>query len=143
METESIPVGRTRAEIRAREKLIKDFYAHWISEHPNKKVWNHSLRAYICVKFISINETKEKAARNIESTRAVLHLTEVLKGAVKVREQPIKRDVDNQKQFDRMVVLKYGDVKLTVGIQRSSQEYVQYCVTVPGKTNKDKATTKK
>ena len=42
-----------------------------------------------------------------------------------------------------MVVLKYGVIKLTVGIQRSSQEYVQYCVTVPGKTNKDKATTKK
>lgn len=95
METESIPVGRTRAEIRAREKLIKDFYAHWISEHPNKKVWNHNLGAYICVKFISINETKEKAARSIESTLAVLHLTEVLKGAVKVREQFIKRNVDN------------------------------------------------
>ena len=143
MKTESIPVGHTRADIRTREKLIKDFYAHWISVHPNKKVWNHNLGAYICVKFISINETKEKAARSIESTLAVLHLTEVLKGAVKVREQLIKRDVDNQKQFDRMIVLKYGDIKLTVGIQRSSQEYVQYCVTVPGKTDKNKAITKK
>lgn len=143
MDTEAIPTGHTRAEIKAREKLIKDYYAHWISEHPDKKVWNRDQGVYISVKFLSINETKEKAARNIESTLAVFHLTEVLEGAVKVREQSVKRNVDNQKQFDKMVIFKYGDVKLTVGIQRSSQEHVQYCVTVPVRTNKDKATTEK
>lgn len=141
METESIPVGRTRAEVRAREKLIKGFYSHWISEHPNKKVWNHSLGAYICVKYISINETKEKAARSIESTLAVFQLTEVLRRAVKVGEQFGKRNVRNQKQFVKMIIMEFGNVKLTVGEQRSTQEYVQYCVTVPVKTNKNKATT--
>ena len=33
-----IPKGRTKEDIKAREKLIKDFYAQWISEHPDKKV---------------------------------------------------------------------------------------------------------
>lgn len=55
-----IPKGRTKDDIKAREKLIKDFYAQWISEHPDKKVWNHDLGAFIHVKFLSINETYEK-----------------------------------------------------------------------------------
>lgn len=33
-----IPKGRTKDDIKIREKLIKDFYAQWISEHPDKKV---------------------------------------------------------------------------------------------------------
>ena len=32
-----IPKGRTKDDIKVREKLIKDFYAHWISEHPAKR----------------------------------------------------------------------------------------------------------
>ena len=51
-----IPTGHTKEDIKAREKLIKDFYAQWIAEHPEKKVWNRSLGAFINVKFLSINE---------------------------------------------------------------------------------------
>jgi len=46
-----IPKGRTKDDIKIREKLIKDFYAQWISEHPDKKVWNRDLGTFIYVKF--------------------------------------------------------------------------------------------
>ena len=138
-----IPNGHTRQEIKAREKLIKDFYAQWISEHHDKKVWNREQGVFIKVKFLSINETCEKAARNYDSTLAVFRLNEILEGAVKIGEQPAKRNVENQKQFEKMIIMKYGDVKLTVGLQRSTKEYVQYCITVPKAPNTNKATTKK
>lgn len=138
-----VPKGHTREAIKAREKLIKDFYAQWILEHPDKKVWNRNLSVFIHVKYISINETYEKASRSYESTMAVLRLTEILEGAVKIGERPAKRGVGNQKQFEKMILMRFDGVKLTVGLQRSSQEYIQYCVTVPNKPNENKATTEK
>ena len=75
---QDIPQGRTKEEIKVREHIIKDFYAQWIAEHPDKKVLNKALGKYICVKFLSINETYEKAARSYESALAVFRLTEVL-----------------------------------------------------------------
>lgn len=86
--TQNIPTGRTKEDIKAREQLIKDFYANWISEHPDKKVYNLALGRNICVKFLSINETYEKAARSYESTLAVFRLTEILQNATFVEELP-------------------------------------------------------
>lgn len=128
---ELIPKGYTKQDINAREKIIKSFYAQWISEHPDKKIWNENLGAFINIKYLSINETYEKAARNYESTIAVLHLTDILESAIKVREKPTKREVKNQKQFEKMIIMRLGCVKMIVGLQRSSKEYVQYCITVP------------
>ena len=34
----TIPAGTRKEDIKAREKIIKDFYAKWISEHPDKKM---------------------------------------------------------------------------------------------------------
>ena len=87
------------------------------------------------IKFLSINETYEKAARNYESTLAVFNLTEILQNAMLVEELPAKRNTRNQKQFEKLLVLQYKDVKLTVGLQRSNQDLVQYCITVPQKQN--------
>jgi hypothetical protein len=128
-----IPIGRTKEDIKAREKVIKDFYAQWISENPEKKVFNVHLKQYIHVKFLSINETYEKAARNYESTLAVLRLTEILRNAVMLpnSERPAKRDTKNQKQFEKMFIMQLGDIKLTVGLQRSNHDLVQYCISVP------------
>jgi len=138
----TIPKGRTKDEIKARETLIKDFYAQWISEHPDKKVWNHNISAFIHVKFLSINETYEKAARDYESTLAVYRLTEILENAVRVGDKATNRKTRNQKQFEKLIVLKHGNIKLMVGLQRSTQEMVQYCITVPQKPDsKNKATT--
>jgi hypothetical protein len=75
--TQHIPVGQAKEDIKVREQIIKDFYAQWIAEHPDKKVHNKALGKYICVKFLSINETYEKAARSYESTLAVFKLTEI------------------------------------------------------------------
>lgn len=127
----NIPTGHTKEDIKARERLIKDFYAQWIALHPEKKIWNRNLKAFINVKFLSINETYEKASRCYESTQAVFRLTEILEGAVKVGEQPTKRNNRNQKQFEKILLMRYGEVKLTVGLQRSNQDLVQYCITVP------------
>jgi hypothetical protein len=127
----NIPIGHTKEDIKVRERLIKEFYAQWISRHPEKKIWNRNLKAFINVKFLSINETYEKASRSYESTQAVFRLTEILEGADKVDEQPAKRNNRNQKQFEKMLLMRYGEVKLTVGLQRSNQDLVQYCITVP------------
>ena len=98
-----------------------------------------SLGKYIYVKFLSINETYEKAARSYESTLAVFRLTEVLQNATFVEEQPAKRNTRNQKQFEKLLVMQYENVKLTVGLQRSNQDLVQYCITVPQKHLQNKA----
>ncbi len=128
---QDIPAGRTKEDIKAREQIIKDFYAQWIAEHPDKKVFNITLGKHICVKFLSINETYEKASRSYESTLAVFRLTEILEKATFVEELPAKRNTRNQKQFEKLLVMRYENIKLTVGLQRSNQDLVQYCITVP------------
>lgn len=55
MNEQIIPRGFTKEKIKVREKIIKDFYATWCAENPEKKVWNNDLGDYINVKFLSIN----------------------------------------------------------------------------------------
>ena len=141
--TQDIPAGRRKEEIKAREQLIKDFYARWIAEHPDKKVFNKALGKYICVKFLSINETYEKAARSYESTLAVFRLTEILQNATFVEEIPAKRNTRNQKRFEKLLIMQYENIKLTVGLQRSNQDLVQYCITVPQILTQNKAISSK
>ena len=141
--THNIPIGRTKEEIKAREQIIKDFYAQWIAAHPDKKVLNTALGKYICVKFLSINETYEKASRSYESTMAVFRLTEILQNATLVEELPAKQKTRNQKQFEKLLVMQYENIKLTVGLQRSNQDLVQYCITVPQLPVQTKPSTQK
>ena len=129
--TQEIPLGKTKEDIKTREQIIKDFYAQWIAAHPDKKVLNVALGKYICVKFLSINETYEKAARSYKSTMAVFRLTEILQNVTLIEELPAKRNTRNQKQFEKLLVMQYENIKLTVGLQRSNQDLVQYCITVP------------
>lgn len=137
----NIPLGITKEEIKLREKIIKDFYARWIENNPTKKVWNDNLKAFIHVKFISINETFSKAARTYESTCAIFKLDEILKTAITISESATKNN-RNQKAYEKLILMKALErVKLTVGLQRSTQEYVQYCITSP--TDKEKMPTEK
>ena len=129
--TQDVPLGKTKEDIKTREQIIKDFYARWIAAHPGKKVLNVTLGKYICVKFLSINETYEKASRSYESTMAVFKLTEILQNATLIEELPAKRNTRNQKQFEKLLVMQFENIKLTVGLQRSNQDLVQYCITVP------------
>ena len=132
----TIPAGTRKEDIKAREKIIKDFYAKWISEHPDKKIWNDDLQDYICVKYQSINETYNKAARRYESTLAVFRLTEVMEKAVFKEEKPIKPADKNQKPYSKLLILLYDGIKLTVGVQKTTQEKVQYCLTALGSVSK-------
>ena len=135
-----IPEGRSKEEIKVREKIIKDFYAKWIAENPEKKVWNDNLQDFIYVKFQSINETYNKAARRYESTVAVFKLTEILKKAVLVAQKPAKKGDKNQKSFDSLLIMKYKDIKLIVGNQPSLGHKVQYSLSVPTEGgNKEKS----
>lgn len=42
-----IPRGSSRADIKARKQIIKDYYAKWNAEHPDKRVRNKALNADI------------------------------------------------------------------------------------------------
>ena len=86
-----IPRGNSREDIKARRKIISDLYASWIAEHPDKKVWNESLCAYVHIKFLSINETIGHASISYESTYAVLGLSNLLEKAVVVKVLPAKK----------------------------------------------------
>lgn len=126
-----IPKGRSKEDIKSREQIIKDFYAQWIAENPTKQIMNIFLKKHIKVKFLSINETYEKASRNYESTVAVLRLSDILQNAILVDEKPAKRNTRNQKQFEKLLILKLGNIKLTVGLQHSNKDLVQYCISAP------------
>ena len=124
-----IPQGNSREEVKLRDQIIKDFYAGWITENPEKKMWNEDLQDYILVKYLSITETAEKAARQYESTLAVMRLSELLTKSQKVAEVPPKKGTKNQKPFLKMYIMQLDNIKMTVGLQKSTGDKVQYCIT--------------
>ena len=124
-----IPQGNSREEVKLRDQIIKDFYAGWIAENPEKKMWNEDLQDYILVKYLSITETAEKAARQYESTLAVISLSELLTKSRKVAEVPPKKGTKNQKPFLKMYIMQLDNIKMTVGLQKSTGDKVQYCIT--------------
>ena len=125
----NIPQGNSREEVKQRDQIIKDFYAGWIAENPEKKMWNDDLQDYILVKYLSITETAEKAARQYESTLAVMRLSELLTKSKKVAEVPPKKGTRNQKPFLKMYIMQLDNIKMTVGLQKSTGDKVQYCIT--------------
>ena len=124
-----ITQGNSREEVKLRDQIIKDFYAGWIAENPEKKMWNEDLQDYILVKYLSITETAEKAARQYESTLAVMRLSELLTKSKKVAEVPPKKGTKNQKPFLKMYIMQLDNIKMTVGLQKSTGDKVQYCIT--------------
>ena len=124
-----IPQGNSSEEVKQRDQIIKDFYAGWIAENPEKKMWNDDLQDYILVKYLSITETAEKAARQYESTLAVMRLSELLTKSKKVAEVPPKKGTKNQKPFLKMYIMQLDNIKMTVGLQKSTGDKVQYCIT--------------
>ena len=130
-----IPRGNSREDAKARKQIIGDFYSKWISKHPDKKIWNRSLGAYIHIKYQSVNETKGQASVSYESTCAVLELTEVLENALVFKRKPAKNNDKNQRPYDQMVFLYHKGIRLLVGHQKSTDEYVQYCITAKKKAS--------
>ena len=146
MNTQSeIPQGRTKEEIQYREKFIKDFYANWNAANPEKRIYNANLQAFIYVKFLSIQETAEKAARSYKSTLAVTYLTEILELSEVIINTKPKEGNKKQSRFSDLIIMQYskknfGKIKLTVGILRGSRTKVQYCITAIEKTTVQPAT---
>ena len=130
-----IPKGATLEEIKARKKIIRDFYAIWNAANPTKQVFNANLREFINVRYLSINETAEMASRRYISTFAITHyFTEILELAEEIRRTKPKPDNENQKRFSEIIALEYskkefGMVKLTVGVLKGSKQHIQYCIT--------------
>ena len=109
--------------------MIKDFYASWIAEHPEKKVWNKDLGTYIYVKFRSINETAGRASISYESTCEVLRLSEILSDAKLVKTMPPKKDDESQKPYSDILIMRQKSAMLVVGKQKTTNEHVQYCIS--------------
>jgi hypothetical protein len=129
-----IPQGTTRKEVKQREKIIQDFYASWIETHSEKRIYNVDLEDFIYVRFLSIQETAEQAAKRYISTIAVTYLTEILELATVKTISPPKSNTENQKRFKEMILMEYkkeelGTIKLTVGVLRGSGNNIQYCIT--------------
>lgn len=135
MNINNIPTGNGKDDIKAREKIISNFYNEWKRKNPSQKLYNIDLKDYINIRYISIVETVEHSSKNYLSTLAVLQLDCILKLAKKVRMVNTKQGDKNQNQFEKMIKMEYelvgiGLVSLIVGIKRTNKEKVQYCITV-------------
>ena len=129
-----IPEGNTIQDIKAREKIIRDFYRNWKLKNPSQRKFNLNLKEYINIRMVSIVETSEHAAKSYLSTLAVLQLDSILTGAKKVSIKKTKKNNTNQKPFERIMIMEYelteiGRIKMTVGVRRRTLEKVQYCIT--------------
>ena len=127
--------GDSKEEIKTREKIISDFYHEWKLKNPTQRLYNIYLEDYINIRYISIIETVEHAAKSYLSTLAVLQLDSILKLAKKVGVANTKHGNKNQSQFEKMIKMEYelvgiGKVSLIVGVKRSNKEKVQYCITI-------------
>ena len=129
-----IPEGKTLDDIKARETIIRNFYHEWKKQNPSQRKYNLALKDYINIRMVSIVETSEHAAKSYLSTLAVLQLDSILAGAKKVSVRKPKKGNNNQKPFERILVMEHeligiGTVKMTVGVRRKTREKVQYCIT--------------
>ena len=125
----NIPKENSRAANKARRLIIKAFYADWISKHPEKKIWNQSLKAYINVKNDSVNEALGHAPRSFDATVAQIHLSEILSDAVYIDKRPPKFGDKNQKKFSRMLFLRWKSSRVLVGQRKTSGEYELYYIS--------------
>jgi len=135
LDKRGIALGSTPEDLKNRKRFITDFYAHWIIANPTKHIYNKSLKNFIEVRFLSIQETASKAAIRYKSTLAVTYLTEILENAVMIdKPQEPKKGNEKQKRFSAIYTMGYekkdfGKIKLTVGELRGSGQKIQYCIT--------------
>ena len=128
-----VPTGNTKEDIKERKNIIIGFYQEWKSKNPSQKRYNLNLQDYINIRNISMVETSAHASKNYFSTLAVLQLDAILTNAKKIKIENAKAN-KNQKPFNKVIMMEcllpaIGTVRLVVGIKRSSQEKVQYCIT--------------
>ena len=141
LDKSGIASGDTKEAKKQRKQFIIDFYGKWITANPEKRLYNKSLKAFIEVRFLSLEETAGHASLNYKSTVAVTFLSEVVENATAqkdkegnvIAELP-RPNVKNQSRFSKLFIMKYeksdfGKIKLTVGELRGSGQKIQYCIT--------------
>ena len=138
IEDYSIPKGREKAEIKARENIVWALLGKWLSKNPLKRRKNIDLGDYIYLRFDGMQETVNKAARNYKSTMAVFELDNILVNAIKTgADRPQSK---RQEKFAEMIIMNvntpvfmpyFGKVKMLVGItrQRKNAKKIQYSIT--------------
>ena len=130
-----IPEGNSKKDLDQRKEIISNVYREWTEKHPEKKVYNPSLKGDINIRFLSITETIRHAAKTYKSTQALLELDTILRNATIIgKPRTPKKGVANQKAFKYLLethchLTSVGEVKMMVGVKRSG-EMIQYCITV-------------
>ena len=94
-----IPSGDGKEDFKIRKQIIWQFYQDWKKKNPSLKRFNLSLKDFINIRFVSIDETSHQAAKSYLSTLAVLQLDSILTMAKKYRTVKAKIKDKNQKQF--------------------------------------------
>lgn len=151
-----IPMGESTEAIKIRRQMIYDFYEQWKVLHPDKSIYNKSLKSNILIRQESVIEAAAHAAKRYKSTLAVYKLDEVLAKATKVSEDIPKPGNKNQRKLIRMILMSYdhpviGRIKLTVGVRNRTLDKIQYGITAisenetiaPATESKKKALHKK
>ena len=122
-----IPKGLEKADLKAREKIILDLYRKWFDSHPDKCIYNHNLKDFIHVRFESVNETVNKAARSYQSTIAMFQLSDILQEAKVVGYEKPKKN-KNQSKYMQMILMNCESTKLVVGVRKDKKK-IQFCIT--------------
>lgn len=58
-----------------------------------------------------------------------MRLSEILTKSRKIAEVQPKKGTRNQKPFLKMYIMQLDNIKMTVGLQKSTGDKVQYCIT--------------
>ena len=130
----NLPKDDSTESKKERKQFIIDFYSQWIALNTTKQIYNKSLKDFINVRFLSIQETAGHASHTYKSTIAVTLLTEILEKAKRVASVKPKPENKNQQRFSEIIVMEYSKkdfekIKLTVGVLKGSKQKVQYCIT--------------
>lgn len=140
LDGDGIPIGSTIEAFKARQVIINDFW-HRLKEKyktPEEfKIHNTYLDEDIYLRAISLIEAKGHSAKNNLSTRAFLHVEDIIANARPVARVKTKEGDSNQKAFQQMLIMTchyegVGRVKLTVGVKKrkdAPEQKVEYSLT--------------
>jgi hypothetical protein len=130
----NLPQDNSTEAKKVRKQFIIDFYSNWIAVNTTKQIYNTSLKDFINVRFLSIQETAGHASHTYKSTVSVTFMTEILEMAKQTKIVKPKPENKNQERFSEIIIMEYsikdfGEIKLTVGILKGSKQKIQYCIT--------------
>jgi len=136
-DSEGIPVGDSQEDRRIRREKIHEYIQKWRAQHfDHPYLYNENLKENIKISQVFLLESVCHSSIRYQSTKAIMNMEEVIAKARKICEVPSKERNNNQKPFEKMIVLRYdseelGTVKMVVGVRNRTHEKVEYSITVP------------